>query len=145
MTCLGSWGCGARRATGLGVAESVRSGPTVLLAKQTGFGRTEMIKGWASVIIPTSLAGVEIAGSVKFINSCSLSVPWGGGDAVWAREIVRVQFVGKMGLTRFPECGATRGAGGSGLFTSLPAAGLTCQRFLLSSRSLMGISSKTPF
>lgn len=85
MTCLGSWGCGARRATGLGVAESVRSGPTVLLAKQTGFGRTEMIKGWASVIIPTSLAGVEIAGSVKFINSCSSSVPCGGGDAVWVR------------------------------------------------------------
>lgn len=69
MLCLGSWGCGARRATGPGVAESVRSGPTVLLAKRTDFGRTEMIKGWASVIIPTSLAGVEIAGSVKFITA----------------------------------------------------------------------------
>lgn len=111
MTCLGSWGCGARRATGLGVAESVRSGPNVLLAKQTGFGRTEMIKGWASVIIPTSLAGVEIAGSVKFISSCSSSVPCGGGDPMWVRECMRVHFVGKMGLTRFPECGATRGAG----------------------------------
>lgn len=52
-----------------------RGTTTVLLAKQAVTGGRGLFKGWASVIIPTSLAGVEIAGSVKFMNAVLSFVP----------------------------------------------------------------------
>lgn len=71
MARLGSWGCGACHVTALGAAEMVRSGPT---AKQTDYGREGADKGMGICnFIPTSLAGVAIAGSVKFMTAVSVA------------------------------------------------------------------------
>lgn len=44
-TCLGSWGCGARRATAFGVAESVRSGPDRVTSEAAGLRKEGDDKG----------------------------------------------------------------------------------------------------
>lgn len=84
MTCLGSWGRGARRASAPGAAEvgTVRHDDSVI-SKADGYGMKGLLKGWASVIIPTSLAGgVEIADSVKFTTAVLFPCVV-GNDAVW--------------------------------------------------------------
>lgn len=63
--------CASRHCARRGRDGTVR--PNSVISKADGNGRKGLIKGWASVIIPTSLAGVEIAGSVKFTTAVPFS------------------------------------------------------------------------
>lgn len=135
MTCLGSWGRGARRASAPGAAEvgTVRHDDSVL-SKADGYGMKGLLKGWASVIIPTSLAGgVEIADSVKFTTAVLFPCVV-GNDAVWVGGcmILCVACPVCWGDGSHPvskECVARRVVQGwLGWFVYLSsAAGLTCQ------------------
>lgn len=61
--------CASRQCARRGRGGTVRHDDRVI-SKADGYGRKGLFKGWASVIIPTSLAGgVEIADSVKFTTA----------------------------------------------------------------------------
>lgn len=87
MTRLGSWGCGARRATASGVTESVRSGPTVLLAKQPGYGRTGDDKGMGICNYTNESCWCCNCRFGQVHESCYLPVLLGGGDSVCGMRV----------------------------------------------------------